>query len=168
GATYVDQATAILDPDPDKLELRYNSEWLEPLGFAEIIKLASRYTVARMLERDDFTNRFQGGVPISVHEFLYPLAQAYDSVAVRADVELGGTDQLFNLLVGRDIQRAYGQVAQLVLTTPLLVGLDGVDKMSKSLGNYSGIAEAPDVMFKKAMQVGDAHLLTYAELCTDL
>jgi tyrosyl-tRNA synthetase len=168
GATYVDQATAVLDPDPDKLELRYNSEWLEPLGFAEVIKLASHYTVARMLERDDFTNRFQGGVPISVHEFLYPLAQAYDSVAVRADVELGGTDQLFNLLVGRDIQRAYGQVAQLVLTTPLLVGLDGVEKMSKSLGNYIGISEAPEVMFKKAMQVGDEHLRTYAELCTSL
>jgi tyrosyl-tRNA synthetase len=168
GATYVDQATAILDPDPDKLELRYNSEWLEPLGFAEIIKLASRYTVARMLERDDFTKRFQTGVPISVHEFLYPLAQAYDSVAVRADVELGGTDQLFNLLVGRDIQRAYGQDAQLVLTTPLLVGLDGSDKMSKSLGNYIGIAEAPEVMFKKAMQVGDEHLRTYAELGTSL
>src|SRR5690606_10156060 len=132
GGTYVDQATAVLDPDPTKLELRYNSEWLEPLGFAELIKLASHYTVARMLERDDFTKRFHGGVPISVHEFLYPLAQAYDSVAVRADVELGGTDQLFNLLVGRDIQRAYGQGAQLVLTTPLLVGLDGVEKMSKS------------------------------------
>ncbi|HLU82493.1 MAG TPA: tyrosine--tRNA ligase, partial [Trueperaceae bacterium] len=168
GGTYVDQATAVLDPDPTKLELRYNSEWLEPLGFAELIKLASHYTVARMLERDDFTKRFHGGVPISVHEFLYPLAQAYDSVAVRADVELGGTDQLFNLLVGRDIQRAYGQGAQLVLTTPLLVGLDGVEKMSKSLGNYIGIAEAPDVMFKKAMQVGDEHLHTYAELATDL
>ena len=168
GGTYVDQATAVLDPDPTKLELRYNSEWLEPLGFAELIKLASHYTVARMLERDDFTKRFHGGVPISVHEFLYPLAQAYDSVAVRADVELGGTDQLFNLLVGRDIQRAYGQGAQLVLTTPLLVGLDGVEKMSKSLGNYIGIAEAPAVMFKKAMQVGDEHLHTYAELATDL
>lgn len=168
GGTYVDQATAILDADPDRLELRYNSEWLEPLGFAELIKLASHYTVARMLERDDFTKRFQGGVPISVHEFLYPLAQAYDSVAVRADVEVGGTDQLFNLLVGRDIQRAYGQAAQLVLTTPLLVGLDGVEKMSKSLGNYIGIAESPDVMFKKAMQVGDEHLQAYAELATGL
>src|SRR5690606_702324 len=114
-----------------------------------------------------FTKRFQAGVPIQVHEFLYPLAQAYDSVAIRADVELGGTDQLFNLLVGRDIQRAFGQPAQLVLTMPLLVGLDGVEKMSKSLGNYIGIAEPAEVMFKKAMQVGDAHLRTYAELATE-
>ena len=168
GRTYVEQASAVLDPDPERLELRYNSEWLEPLGFADLIRLASHYTVARMLERDDFTNRFQAGVPIQVHEFLYPLAQAYDSVAIRADVELGGTDQLFNLLVGRDIQRAFGQPAQLVLTMPLLVGLDGVEKMSKSLGNYIGIAEPAEVMFKKAMQVGDAHLRTYAELATEL
>lgn len=168
GRTYVEQASAVLDPDPERLELRYNSEWLEPLGFADLIRLASHYTVARMLERDDFTKRFQAGVPIQVHEFLYPLAQAYDSVAIRADVELGGTDQLFNLLVGRDIQRAFGQPAQLVLTMPLLVGLDGVEKMSKSLGNYIGIAEPAEVMFKKAMQVGDAHLRTYAELATEL
>ncbi len=168
GETYVAQATQILDTDPDKLEIRHNSEWLEPLGFADVIRLASNYTVARMLERDDFTKRFQNGVPISVHEFLYPLAQAYDSVAIRADVELGGTDQLFNLLVGRDVQRAYGQEPQVALTTPLLVGLDGVEKMSKSLGNYIGIAEPPEVMFKKAMQVTDALLVQYAELCTDL
>lgn len=168
GETYVAQATKILSTDPDKLEIRHNSEWLEPLGFAEIIRLAGNYTVARMLERDDFTKRFQGGVPISVHEFLYPLAQAYDSVAIRADVELGGTDQLFNLLVGRDIQRAYGQEPQVALTTPLLVGLDGVEKMSKSLGNYIGIAEAPEVMFKKAMQVADTLLVQYAELSTDI
>jgi len=168
GQTYVDQATRILDPSADKLEIRHNSEWLEPLGFAEVVRLASNYTVARMLERDDFTNRFHAGVPISVHEFLYPLAQAYDSVAIRADVELGGTDQLFNLLVGRDVQRAYGQEPQVALTTPLLVGLDGVEKMSKSLGNYIGIAEPPEVMFKKAMQVTDAQLPQYAELCTDL
>lgn len=168
GRTYVEQATAVLDPDPEKLELRHNSEWLEPLCFADVIRLASHYTVARMLERDDFTKRFGAGVPISVHEFLYPLAQAYDSVAVRADVELGGTDQLFNLLVGRDIQRAVGQEPQLVLTTPLLVGLDGVEKMSKSLGNYIGIAEPADTMFKKAMQVGDGVLRTYVELCTVL
>ena len=168
GRTYVEQATSVLDPDPERLELRYNSEWLEPLGFADLIRLASHYTVARMLERDDFTKRFHGGVPIQVHEFLYPLAQAYDSVAIRADVELGGTDQLFNLLVGRDIQRAFGQPAQLVLTMPLLVGLDGVEKMSKSLGNYIGVAEPPEVMFKKAMQVGDAQLGTYAELATEL
>lgn len=168
GETYVSQATRILDIDPDKLEIRHNSEWLEPLDFADVIRLASNYTVARMLERDDFTKRFQGGVPISVHEFLYPLAQAYDSVAIRADVELGGTDQLFNLLVGRDVQRAYGQEPQVALTTPLLVGLDGVEKMSKSLGNYIGIAESAAVMFKKAMQVGDDQLLEYAELTTDL
>ncbi|ADI15082.1 tyrosine--tRNA ligase [Truepera radiovictrix] len=164
--SYVAQATKILDPNPDKLELRYNSEWLAPLGFAELIKLASSYTVARMLERDDFTKRYAAGVPISIHEFLYPLAQAYDSVAIRADVELGGTDQLFNLLVGRDVQRAYGQAPQVALTMPLLEGLDGVEKMSKSLGNYIGVAEAPEVMFKKAMLVPDALLYRYFELCT--
>ena len=168
GETYVAQATAVLDDDPDRLEIRHNSEWLEPLGFADVIRLASNYTVARMLERDDFTKRFEAGVPIQVHEFLYPLAQAYDSVAIRADVELGGTDQLFNLLVGRDVQRAYGLEPQVALTTPLLVGLDGVEKMSKSLGNYIGIAEPPEVMFKKAMQVTDALLMSYAELCTTL
>ncbi|HZJ10688.1 MAG TPA: tyrosine--tRNA ligase [Trueperaceae bacterium] len=168
GRTYVEQASLVLDQDPVKFELRHNSEWLEALGFAELIKLASNYTVARMLERDDFTKRFHGGVPISVHEFLYPLAQAYDSVAVRADVELGGTDQLFNLLVGRDIQRAYGQEPQVVLTTPLLVGLDGVEKMSKSLGNYIGVAESAHDMFKKAMQVPDEQLPQYAELSSSL
>ena len=168
GETYLQQATKILDPDPEKLEVRRNSEWLEPLGFAELVRLASTYTVARMLERDDFTKRYSAGVPISVHEFLYPLAQAYDSVAIQADVELGGTDQLFNLLVGRDVQRSYGQEPQVALTTPLLEGLDGVEKMSKSLGNYIGIAEPPEVMFKKAMQVPDALLYRYIELCTAL
>lgn len=168
GETYVAQATRILDADPDRLEIRYNSEWLEPLGFAELIKLASSYTVARMLERDDFTKRYAGGVPISVHEFLYPLAQAYDSVAIRADVELGGTDQLFNLLVGRDVQRAYGQVPQIALTMPLLEGLDGVNKMSKSLNNYIGVSDAPEVMFKKAMQVPDSLVYRYFELGTAL
>ena len=168
GETYVAQAVKILDSDPEKLELRHNSEWLEPLDFAEIIKLASSYTVARMLERDDFTKRYGAGVPISVHEFLYPLAQAYDSVAIAADIELGGTDQLFNLLVGRDVQRAYGQVPQIALTTPLLEGLDGVNKMSKSLGNYIGVSEAPDVMFKKAMQVPDELVYRYLELGTSL
>ena len=168
GESYVEQATKILDPDPEKLEIRHNSEWLEPLGFAEIVRLASSYTVARMLERDDFTNRYAGGIPISVHEFLYPLAQAYDSVAIRADVELGGTDQLFNLLVGRDVQRAYGQEPQITLTTPLLEGLDGVEKMSKSLDNYIGINEPPETMFKKAMQVPDSLLYKYTELCTGL
>ncbi len=166
GETYVAQATRILDDDPQRLEIRHNSEWLAPLGFGEVVRLASSYTVARMLERDDFTQRFRGGTPIGVHELLYPLAQAYDSVAVRADVELGGTDQLFNLLVGRDVQRAYDQEPQVALTTPLLEGLDGVEKMSKSLGNYIGIAEPPEVMFKKAMQVPDSLLLRYAELCT--
>ena len=166
--TYVEQAMKVLDEDPERFELRYNSEWLGQLTFAELIKLASNYTVARMLERDDFTKRFQAGVPIQVHEFLYPLAQAYDSVAVRADVELGGTDQLFNLLVGRDIQRAYGHEPQLVLTTPLLVGVDGVEKMSKSLGNYIGLHEDPATMFKKAMRVPDEMLPRYVELTTDL
>ena len=168
GETYLQQATKILDPDPEKLEVRRNSEWLEPLGFAELVRLASTYTVARMLERDDFTKRYTSGVPISVHEFLYPLAQAYDSVAIRADVELGGTDQLFNLLVGRDVQRSYAQEPQVALTTPLLEGLDGVEKMSKSLGNYIGISEPPEVMFKKAMQVPDDLLYRYMELCTGL
>ena len=166
--SYLEQATKILDDDPEKLEIRHNSEWLEPLGFAEIIKLASSYTVARMLERDDFTKRYGAGVPISVHEFLYPLAQAYDSVMIRADIELGGTDQLFNLLVGRDVQRAYGQVPQIALTTPLLEGLDGVNKMSKSLGNYIGVSEAPESMFKKAMQVPDELVYRYLELGTAL
>ena len=168
GETYLQQATKILDPDPERLEVRRNSEWLEPMGFAELVRLASTYTVARMLERDDFTKRYTSGVPISVHEFLYPLAQAYDSVAIHADVELGGTDQLFNLLVGRDVQRSYGQEPQVALTTPLLEGLDGVEKMSKSLGNYIGISESPEVMFKKAMQVPDTLLYRYTELCTGL
>lgn len=166
--SYVAQATKILDPSPERLELRYNSAWLAPLGFAELIRLSSSYTVARMLERDDFTKRYAAGSPISVHEFLYPLAQAYDSVAIEADVELGGTDQLFNLLVGRDVQRAYDQPPQVALTMPLLEGLDGVEKMSKSLGNYIGIAEPPEVMFKKAMLVPDALLMRYFELCTPL
>lgn len=168
GQTYLEQATLILDPDPDRLEIRHNSEWLEPLGFAELIRLASTYTVARMLERDDFTKRYNSGVPISVHEFLYPLAQAYDSVVIKADVELGGTDQLFNLLVGRDVQRAYGLPPQVALTVPLLVGTDGVEKMSKSLNNYIGISEAPEHIFRKAMQVTDAQLPEYVRLTTDL
>jgi tyrosyl-tRNA synthetase len=166
GETYIAQATKILDPDPDKLEIRHNSEWLGPLDFAQIIKLSASYTVARMLERDDFKKRYGEGTPISMHELLYPLAQAYDSVAIQADVELGGTDQLFNLLVGRDVQREYGQEAQVALTVPLLEGLDGVEKMSKSLGNYIGIAEPAEVMFKKAMIVPDALLMRYTELCT--
>jgi len=167
GETYIAQATRILDNDPKKLEIRHNSEWLEPMGFADVIKLASNYTVARMLERDDFSNRYKSGTAIGVHEFMYPLAQAYDSVAVKADIELGGTDQLFNLLVGRDIQKEYGQSPQITLTTPLLEGFDGA-KMSKSLNNYIGIAESPESMFKKAMQVDDSMLYRYVELSTDL
>ncbi len=168
GETYIAQATLVLDNDPEKLEIRRNSEWLEPLGFADVIRLAAHYTVARMLERDDFAKRFREGLPIGVHELLYPLAQAYDSVAIHADIEIGGTDQLFNLLVGRDIQRAYGLEPQVALTMPLLVGTDGVEKMSKSLGNYIGLAEPPEVIFKKAMQVPDELLLHYVELCSDL
>ncbi|MDZ7800309.1 MAG: tyrosine--tRNA ligase [Trueperaceae bacterium] len=166
GRTYVAQATRVLDDDPERLEIRHNSEWLDGLGFGDVIRLASTYTVARMLERDDFTKRYAGGTPISVHEFLYPLAQAYDSVAIRADVELGGTDQLFNLLVGRDVQRAYDLTPQVALTTPLLEGLDGSQKMSKSLGNTISVEEPPAAMFKKAMQVPDRLLMRYAELCT--
>jgi tyrosyl-tRNA synthetase len=168
GETYIAQATKILEGDEAKLEICHNSEWLNAMNFSDIIKLAATYTVARMLERDDFKKRYGEGTPISMHELLYPLAQAYDSVAIQADIELGGTDQLFNLLVGRDVQREYGQEAQVALTMPLLQGLDGVEKMSKSLGNYIGIAEAPEVMFKKAMIVPDDLVLRYAELCTTL
>lgn len=169
GETYIAQATKILDNDPDKLEIRHNSEWLENLNFSELVKLAGSYTVARMMERDDFSKRYKGGVAISLHEFLYPLAQAYDSVAIEADIELGGTDQLFNLMVGRDVQSHYGMESQqIALTVPLLEGLDGVEKMSKSLGNYIGISESPESMFKKAMQVNDDMLMRYTELCTAL
>ncbi|HEX7004780.1 MAG TPA: tyrosine--tRNA ligase [Trueperaceae bacterium] len=166
GRTYLSQATLVLDENPERLEVRHNSEWLDGIDFGEMIRLASTYTVARMLERDDFTKRYAAGIPISIHEFLYPLSQAYDSVAIRADVELGGTDQLFNLLVGRDVQRAYGLDPQVALTTPLLEGTDGVEKMSKSLGNYIGITEPAEVMFRKAMQVPDSLLVRYAELTT--
>jgi len=168
GRTYLEQATLVLDTAPDKLEIRHNSEWLKPLDFADLVRLASTYTVARMLERDDFTKRYSEGVPISVHEFLYPLAQAYDSVVIEADVELGGTDQLFNLLVGRDVQRAYGLEPQVALTVPLLVGTDGTEKMSKSLNNYIGLTESPEAMFRKAMQVADSQLEEYALLTTAL
>lgn len=168
GETYVEQAYAVLDPDPERLEIRHNSEWLTALDFGELVRLAATTTVARMLERDDFTKRYADGTPISLHEFLYPLAQAYDSVAVRADVELGGTDQLFNLLVGRDVQRAYGQAPQVALTVPLLEGTDGTEKMSKSLGNTIGLTEPAEDMFTKAMRVTDPLLAKYATLCTDL
>jgi len=162
--TYKQQVFKILDPD--KTEVRFNSDWLAPLRFEEVIRLCSRYTVARILERDDFSKRYKEGAPISVHELLYPLAQAYDSVALRADVEMGGTDQRFNLLVGREIQRDFGQPPQIVATTPILEGLDGVNKMSKSLGNYIGITEPPEVMFRKVMQVGDELMWRYYLLLT--
>ncbi|MFN2526115.1 MAG: tyrosine--tRNA ligase [Actinomycetota bacterium] len=152
----------------DNLEIRYNSEWLEPLNLSDILKLTSHYTVARMLERDDFSKRYGTQQPISLIEFMYPLAQAYDSVAVEADVELGGTDQLFNLLVGRDIQRAYGQRPQIALTMPLLEGLDGVQKMSQSLNNYVALREAPDEMFGKLMSIPDALTARYASLAANL
>jgi len=160
--TYFEQAALVLDRE--KTEIRYNSEWSMALGADGMIKLASRYTVARMLERDDFTKRFQSGVPISVHEFLYPLMQGYDSVALEADLELGGTDQKFNLLVGRELQKQYGQEPQCILTMPLLEGLDGVEKMSKSKGNYIGISEKPNDMFGKLMSISDDLMWRYFEL----
>lgn len=160
--TYYAQASLVLDPA--KTEIRYNSEWCDPLGARGMIKLASRYTVARMMEREDFTRRFKGGIPISVHEFLYPLMQGYDSVALEADLELGGTDQKFNLLVGRELQKEYGQTPQCVLTMPLLEGTDGVDKMSKSKGNYIGISETADSMFGKLMSISDTLMWRYFEL----
>jgi tyrosyl-tRNA synthetase len=164
--TYKQQVFKVLDRE--KTVVRYNSEWLDVLRYEDIIRLCAKYTVARLLERDDFSTRFKDGLPISVHELLYPLAQAYDSVATRCDVELGGTDQKFNLLVGREIQRDYGLPPQIVATTPLLEGLDGVNKMSKSLGNYVGIAEPPEVMFRKLMSIGDDLMFRYYELLTDL
>ena len=151
--TYYRQASLVLDPA--KTEIRYNSEWSDPLGARGLIQLASRYTVARMMERDDFTKRFKGGQSIAVHEFLYPLMQGYDSVALKSDLELGGTDQKFNLLMGRHLQQEYGQEPQCVLTMPLLEGLDGVQKMSKSKGNYIGVAEAPNAMFAKVLSISD-------------
>jgi len=164
--TYRQQAFKILDAGKTRLE--FNSTWLEALGAAGFIKLAGKYTVARMLERDDFEKRFKANQPISVHEFLYPLAQAYDSVALEADVEMGGTDQLFNLLVGRDIMREHGQEPQVVLTVPLLVGTDGVEKMSKSLDNYVAVEDTPTDMFGKVMSISDELMWSYYELCTNL
>ena len=161
----LDQFKDILSED--NLEIRYNSEWLEPMGFDDILRLTSRYTVAQMLERDDFAKRFGSNKPISLIEFMYPLGQAYDSVAVEADVELGGTDQLFNLIVGRDIQRAYGQRPQVCMTLPLLEGLDGVQKMSQSLGNYIAIRDEPSDMFGKVMSIPDSLVGRYATLAAD-
>ena len=157
--TYQDQVFKILDPE--KTEICFNSTWFDSLGAAGMIKLAAHHTVARMLERDDFSKRYAGGQPIAIHEFLYPLCQGYDSVAMRADVELGGTDQKFNLLVGRELQKHYGQPPQTILTMPLLEGLDGVNKMSKSLGNYIGIAEPPREIFGKLMSISDDLMWRY-------
>jgi tyrosyl-tRNA synthetase len=163
--TYKEQVFKILDPD--KTEVRFNSQWLQKLQFIDIVRLFSKYTVARILERDDFTKRYKDGMPISMHELMYPLAQAYDSVALECDVEMGGTDQKFNLLVGREIQKDFGQKPQIVATVPILEGLDGVNKMSKSLGNYIGITEPPEVMFRKVMQLSDELMYRYYELLTD-
>lgn len=160
--TYYAQASLVLDPQ--RTEIRYNSEWSEALGADGMIRLAARYTLARLLEREDFTQRFRAGVPIAMHELLYPLMQGYDSVALHSDLELGGTDQKFNLLVGRDLQKEYGQEPQCILTMPLLEGLDGVDKMSKSKGNYIGIQEAPASMYAKLLSISDTLMWRYFEL----
>ena len=160
--SYQEQIFKILDPD--KTDVMFNSEWMNAMAPSDLIALAAKHTVARMLEREDFNNRYKTGQPIAIHEFLYPLIQGYDSVAMRADVELGGTDQKFNLLVGRQLQEAYGQPPQVVLTMPILEGLDGVQKMSKSLGNYVGITDAPDDMFGKLMSISDELMWRYMEL----
>ncbi|KGE16683.1 tyrosine--tRNA ligase [Paenibacillus wynnii] len=164
--TYKKQIHKILDPE--KTKVYYNSEWLSPMSFADVVTLSAKVTVARMMERDDFTKRFQGGLPISIHEFFYPLMQGMDSVALKSDVELGGTDQKFNLLMGRTLQKEYGVAAQVAITTPLLEGLDGVQKMSKSLGNYIGIDEEPNEIYGKAMSVPDELMLKYYELATGI
>ncbi|WP_410511634.1 tyrosine--tRNA ligase [Paenibacillus sp. BR2-3] len=164
--TYKKQIYKILDPE--KTKVYYNSEWLSPMSFADVVTLSAKVTVARMMERDDFTKRFQGGLPISIHEFFYPLMQGMDSVALKSDVELGGTDQKFNLLMGRTLQKEYGVDTQAAIMTPLLEGLDGVQKMSKSLGNYIGIDEEPNEIYGKAMSVPDELMLKYYELATDI
>ncbi len=164
--TYKQQVFKILDPQ--KTVLDFNSRWMSGLSSEDFVRLASHYTVARMLERDDFNNRLNKNQPISIHEMLYPLVQGYDSVALKADVELGGTDQKFNLLVGRELQKEYGQEPQVVLTMPILEGLDGVQKMSKSLNNYIGIKDSPQEMFGKIMSISDELMFRYYELCTDV
>ena len=164
--TYVQQYGKILDVE--RAQLRFNSEWLAPLTFADVVKLAATMTLARLLERDDFQKRYSENLPISLHEFFYPLMQGYDSVALQTDIELGGTDQTFNLLVGRHLQKEYGQEQQVVMTFPLLEGLDGVQKMSKSLGNYIGVCEEPQEMYGKAMSIPDELMIRYYELLTDL
>ncbi|MEX0821580.1 MAG: tyrosine--tRNA ligase [Rhodothermales bacterium] len=166
GESYFEQASKILDPD--RTRIVYNSEWLEEMSFSDVIELAGKYTVARMLERDDFEKRYEAGEPIGIHEFLYPLAQAQDSVAIESDVELGGTDQKFNLLVGRDIQQSAGQESQVCVMLPILPGTDGVEKMSKSLDNYIGISEAPEEMYGKTLSIPDELMYTYFELATDV
>lgn len=164
--TYKKQVFKILNPE--KTKVVFNSHWLGKLSFAEVLKVCSKYTVARMLERDDFANRYKEGKPIGIHEFMYPLMQGYDSVAMQADIELGGTDQKFNLLVGRDIQREFNQEPQIIITLPLLEGTDGVEKMSKSLNNYIGIDESPQAMYGKVMSVPDNLMIRYFELVTDV
>ncbi len=166
GETYFKQVTKILDKD--KTKNVYNSEWLSKMNFKDVLELSGKYTVARILERDDFKNRFINNIPIGIHEFMYPLMQGYDSVAIKADIEIGGTDQTFNLLVGRELQKDYNQVPQDVIVFPLLVGLDGKEKMSKSLDNYIGIDEEPAIMFEKAMKIPDECLETYFQLTTDI
>ena len=166
GETYFKQVTKILDKD--KTKIVYNSEWLSKMNFKDVLELTGKYTVARILERDDFKNRFINNIPIGIHEFMYPLMQGYDSVAIKADIEIGGTDQTFNLLVGRELQKDYNQVPQDVIVFPLLVGLDGKEKMSKSLDNYIGIDEEPAIMFEKAMKIPDECLETYFQLTTDI
>jgi tyrosyl-tRNA synthetase len=166
--TYFQQAGHILDTAPDKLEVRHNSEWLEKLSTIDIIQLAAKKTVAQMLQRDSFKKRLEADIDVYMHEFLYPLMQGYDSVMIQSDVELGGTDQTFNNLVGRDVQRAYGQPAQIVITMPILVGLDGKEKMSKSKGNYVGVTDAPGEMFGKIMSISDEMMANYYTLLTDL
>ena len=164
--TYFEQATKILDKN--KTKIAFNSDWLSKMKFKDIIKLTSKYTVARILERDDFKNRFENNLPLSMHELLYPLMQGYDSVELKADIEIGGTDQTFNLLVGRELQKDYGQESQVVMTFPLLVGLDGKEKMSKSLNNYIGLNDSPFEKFRKSMIIPDNILKQYFELATDL
>jgi tyrosyl-tRNA synthetase len=164
--TYARQVFKILDPD--KTEVMYNNAWMGKFSAADFIRLASHYTVARIMERDDFSKRYKSGTPIAVHEFMYPLVQGYDSVVMKADVELGGTDQRFNLLVGRELQKSYGQSPQVVMMTPILEGTDGVQKMSKSLNNYIGVEDSPKDMFGKTMSVSDEMMYKYYELLTDL
>ena len=164
--TYLKQATKILDKD--KTRIAFNSEWLSKMNFEDVVKLTSKYTVAKIMKRDDFRNRYENNLPLSMHELLYPLMQCYDSVELEADIEIGGTDQTFNLLVGRDLQKDYGQESQVVMTFPLLVGLDGKEKMSKSLDNYIGLDDTPFEKFEKSMKIPDEVLRQYFELATDL